>query len=54
MEDVKSLHAAGHAKKPFLQKNAKSRVPRRKAAKPPKKALQTPKKLSYKTIQNVL
>ena len=45
---------AGHAKKAVLQKNAKSRVPRRKAAKPPKKALQTPKKLSYRTIQNVL
>ena len=40
--------------KAVLQKNAKSRVLRRKAAKPPKKALQTLKKLSYKTIQNVL
>ena len=40
--------------KAVLQKNAKSRVPRRKAAKPPKKALQTLKKLSYRTIQNVL
>ena len=44
----------GHAKKAVLQNNAKSRVPRRKAAKPPKKALQTPKKFSYRTIQNVL
>ena len=43
-----------HAKKAVLQKNAKSRVPRREAAKPPKKALQTLKKLSYRTIQNVL
>ena len=49
-----SLGTTSHAKKAVLQKNAKSRVPRREAAKPPKKALQTLKKLSYKTIQNVL
>ena len=45
---------AGHAKKAVLQKNAKSRVPRREAAESPKKALQTLKKFSYRTIQNVL
>ena len=49
-----SLGTTSHAKKAVLQKNAKSRVPRREAAKPPKKALQTLKKLSYRTIQNVL
>ena len=49
-----SLGTTSHAKKAVLQKNAKSRVPRREAAKPPKKALQTLEKLSYRTIQNVL
>ncbi|MDY5673382.1 MAG: hypothetical protein SPK96_04905, partial [Bacteroidaceae bacterium] len=49
-----SLGTTSHAKKAVLQKNAKSRLPRREAAKPPKKALQTLKKFYYRTIQNFL
>ena len=52
--DRKKSRSTSHAKKAVLQKNAKSRVPRREAAKSPKKPLQTLKKFSYRTIQNVL